>query len=124
MVYYWFVRCSRVGTAQSRRRTRPRKYIRGAAQILKALHLQTFLGHSGAARISSIQIRLAIGLRTWATLTKKWIPGRTTFSAHSAGKRSKDLHAHPNQIHSDRGAAHWEGVNLNMLHFRHPKWFS
>ena len=40
VVVHMFVCYSRFGTAQSRRRTGPRKYIRGAAQILRALHLQ------------------------------------------------------------------------------------
>ena len=42
VVYYLFVRYSRFGRAQSRRRIGPRNYIRGAAQLLRALHLQTF----------------------------------------------------------------------------------
>jgi len=42
MVGHMCVRYSRFGTAQSRRHTGPRKYIRGAPQILRALHLQTF----------------------------------------------------------------------------------
>ena len=42
VVYYLFVRYSRFGTAQSHCRMGPRKYIRGAAQILRALQIQTF----------------------------------------------------------------------------------
>jgi len=42
VVYYLSVRYSRFGSAQSRRRTGPQKYIRGMAQSLRALHLQTF----------------------------------------------------------------------------------
>ena len=42
MVVHMSVRYSRFGTAQSRRRMGPRKYIRGAPQILRALRLQTF----------------------------------------------------------------------------------
>jgi len=41
VVYYLSVRYSRFGSAQSRRRMGPRKYICGMAQNLKALHLQT-----------------------------------------------------------------------------------
>ena len=52
-----FVCYSRFGTAQSRRRTGPRKYIRGTTQILRAFHVQSFYGHAGAAR--SIPYRFA-----------------------------------------------------------------
>jgi len=78
----------------------------------------------GAARINSIQIRRSIGLRTWATLTKKSITGRARFSAQSACKHSKDLLACPDQFPSDRGAAHRDGVKNECLHFCYPNWFS
>jgi len=77
-----------------------------------------------SGRINSLQIRLSIGLRTRATLTKKSIAARARCSAHSAGKHCKDLHAHPDQIHSVRGAAHQKSVENECLHFRYPNWFS
>jgi len=57
-------------------------------------------------------------------LIKKSITGRDRFSAQSAGKHSKDLLACPDQIPSDRGAAHREGVKNECLHFRYSNWFS
>jgi len=54
-----------------------------------------------------------MGLRTWATSTKKLIAGRRRFSGHSGDKHSKDLLACPDQIHSDRGAPHSVGVVMN-----------
>jgi len=90
----------------------------------KGIPPSNILRTRGSGRINSIQIRLFSRLRTWATLTKKWIAALARFSAHSAGKHSKDLHAHPDQIHSDRGAAHREGVKNGCLQFRYPNWFS
>ena len=62
----------------------------------------------GSGRIKSIQIRVSIGLRTWATWTKKSIAARARFSAQSAGNHCKDRPACPDQIHSDRAAARLE----------------
>jgi len=50
---------------------------------------------------------------TRATLTKKWIAARVRGSTHSDGKHSRDRLACPDQVHSDRGAAQWEGVLTN-----------
>jgi len=90
----------------------------------KGIPPSNILRTRGSGRINSIQIRRSSRLRTWATMTKKWIAALARFSAHSAGKHSKDLHAHPDQIHSDRGAAHREGVKNGCLQFRYPNWFS
>jgi len=91
---------------------------------LKGIAPSNILRTCGSGRINSLQIRLAIGLRTRATLTKKSIAGRARISAPSSGKQSKDLHAHADQIHSDRGAAHRKSVENECLHFRYPNWFS
>ena len=48
---------------------------------------------------------LAIGFRTQATMANKWIARAPRFSAHSDHKHSKDLHAHPDQIHPSGMAA-------------------
>ena len=90
----------------------------------KGIPPSNILRTRGSGRINSIQICRSITLRTWATLTKKSIAGRARVSAHSACKHSKDLLACPDQIHSDRGAAHREGVTNGCLQFRYPNWFS
>ena len=85
-----------------------------------AFRFKHFTGCLASPRLSSFYLKLAvghmfvclyvqptngtpaIGSRTRATLANKWIARRPRFSAHSDYKRSKDLHARPDQIHPDR----------------------